>query len=112
MSRPWVPFPLYLSGAIGYMASPTWQAAADKDPALESKPVGTGPFVFKDYKPGESFTATKNPNYWNKPYPYLDEVEFRVIPDALTRSSRARGRRRRPDPHDERRHDQEVPGRA
>ena len=25
------------------------------------KPVGTGPFVFKDYKPGESFTATKNP---------------------------------------------------
>ena len=87
MKRPWVPFPLYLSGAIGYMASPTWQAAADGDPALESKPVGTGPFVFKDYKPGESFTATKNPNYWNKPYPYLDEVEFRVIPDALTRSS-------------------------
>ena len=30
MTRPWVPFPLYLSGAIGYMASPTWQAAADK----------------------------------------------------------------------------------
>ena len=94
------------------MASPTWQAAADTDPALESKPVGTGPFVFKDYKPGESFTATKNPNYWNKPYPYLDEVEFRVIPDALTRCLRARGRRRRPDPHDERRHDQEVPRRA
>ena len=69
------------------MASPTWLAAADKDPTLESKPVGTGPFVFKDYKPGESFTATKNPNYWNKPYPYLDEVEFRVIPDALTRAS-------------------------
>jgi peptide/nickel transport system substrate-binding protein len=87
MKRPWVPFPLYLSGAIGYMASPTWQAAADSDPALESKPVGTGPFVFKDYKPGESFTATKNPNYWNKPYPYLDEVEFRVIPDALTRAA-------------------------
>ena len=87
MSRPWVPFPLYLSGAIGYMASPTWQAAADSDPALEAKPVGTGPFVFKSYLPGESFTATKNPNYWNQPFPYLDEVEFRVIPDALTRSS-------------------------
>ena len=87
MKRSWVPFPIYLSGAIGYMASPTWQAAADSDAALEAKPVGTGPFVFKDYKPGESFTATKNPNYWNKPYPYLDEVEFRVIPDALTRAS-------------------------
>ena len=61
--------------------------AADADTALEAKPVGTGPFVFKDYKPGESFTATKNPNYWNKPYPYLDEVEFRVIPDGKTRAS-------------------------
>ena len=69
------------------IASPTWLAAADKDPTLESKPVGTGPFVFKDYKPGESFTATKNPDYWNKPYPYLDEFETRVIPDALTRAS-------------------------
>ena len=63
------------------------EAAADEDPTLEPKPVGTGPFVFKDYKPGESFDATKNPNYWNKPYPYLDEVEFRVIPDGKTRAS-------------------------
>jgi peptide/nickel transport system substrate-binding protein len=43
--------------------------------------------VFKDYKPGESFTATKNPTYWNQPYPFLDEYETRVIPDALTRAS-------------------------
>ena len=109
MSRPWVPFPLYLSGAIGYMASPTWQAAADSDPALEAKPVGTGPFVFKSYLPGESFTATKNPSYWNQPYPYLDEVEFRVIPDALTRSSALEARRHRHDPHHERRDHREVP---
>ena len=84
MKRSWVPFPIYLTGQIGYMASPTWMKAADADTALEAKPVGTGPFVFKDYKPGESFDATKNPNYWNKPYPYLDEVEFRVIPDGKT----------------------------
>ena len=87
MKRPWVVFPLYLAAQPGMIASPTWLAAADKDPTLESKPVGTGPFVFKDYKPGESFTATKNPDYWNKPYPYLDEFETRVIPDALTRAS-------------------------
>ena len=87
MKRPWVPFPIYLTGAIGYIASPTWLKAADADTALEAKPVGTGPFVFKDYKPGESFNATKNPNYWNKPYPYLDEVEYRVIPDGKTRAA-------------------------
>jgi ABC-type transport system substrate-binding protein len=87
MTRPWVPFPIYLAGQIGYMASPTWLAAADADVSLEPKAVGTGPFVFKDYKPGESFTATKNPTYWNQPYPFLDEYETRVIPDALTRAS-------------------------
>ncbi len=61
MSRPWVPFPIYLSAQIGYMASPTWLKAADADATLEAKPVGTGAFIFKDYKPGESFTATRNP---------------------------------------------------
>ena len=28
---------------------------------------------------------TKNPKYWKKPYPYLDALEFRPIPDALSR---------------------------
>ena len=60
-------------------------AAADADDELKAKPVGTGPFVFADYKPNEYFRATKNPNYWNQPYPYLDEIEFRPIPDALNR---------------------------
>ena len=112
MKRPWVVFPLYLAAQPGMIASPTWLAAADKDPTLESKPVGTGPFIFKDYKPGESFTATKNPDYWNKPYPYLDEFETRRHPRRPDPRVRARGRRRRPDPDHERRHDQEVPWRG
>ena len=28
---------------------------------------------------------TKNPDYWNKPFPYLDAIEFRPIPDGLNR---------------------------
>ena len=38
-------------------------------------------------KPGESFTATRYAEYWNQPYPYLEEYETRVIPDALTRAA-------------------------
>ena len=86
MKTPWVTFPeVLLIGQIDYIASPTWMAAADKDETLKSKPVGTGPFVYEDYKPNEFFKAKKNPSYWNKPYPYLDEIEFRPIPDALNR---------------------------
>ena len=85
VSRPWTTFPLYLTGQIGLIASPTWLKASDDDNALKAKPVGTGPFVFESYAPNESFKATRNPSYWNQPYPYLDAVEFRPIDDALSR---------------------------
>ncbi len=85
MKRPWVAFPVYLAGQIGYMGSPTWMKAADADKTLKPKPVGTGPFVFASYTPNDVFSAKKNPDYWNKPYPYLDEISFKVIPDALQR---------------------------
>ncbi|MEZ5216595.1 MAG: ABC transporter substrate-binding protein [Ilumatobacteraceae bacterium] len=85
VSKPWATFPFYLTGQLGYMASPTWLAASDTDEALRAKPVGTGPFIFEDYVPNEYFKAKKNPDYWNKPYPYLDSIEFRPIADGLTR---------------------------
>ncbi|HQZ35384.1 MAG TPA: ABC transporter substrate-binding protein [Ilumatobacteraceae bacterium] len=85
MNTPWEAFPFTLIGQAGMEASPTWLAASDTDDTLKSKPVGTGPFVYADYKADESFSMTKNPNYWNAPYPYLDSIEFRVIPDGLNR---------------------------
>jgi ABC-type transport system substrate-binding protein len=85
IKRPWTSFPLALIGQVGMIASPTWLAASDHDDALKARPVGTGPFVFEDYKPSEFFKAKRNPNYWGKPYPYLEAVEFRPIADALQR---------------------------
>jgi ABC-type transport system substrate-binding protein len=87
MKTPWVTFPEVLAiSQVRFIASPTWMKAADADATLKLKPVGTGPFVIEDYKPNEHFIAKKNPNYWNKPYPYLDEIEFRPIADALQRA--------------------------
>ena len=86
MKSPWVTFPAGLAvSQVAYIASPTWMKAADADPTLKLKPVGTGPFIIEDYKPNEYFKAKKNPTYWNQPYPYLDEIEFQPIPDALNR---------------------------
>lgn len=44
-------------------------------------PVGTGPFKFKEFKPGEKLVVEKNKDYWNNPYPYLDEVTFKIEAD-------------------------------
>jgi peptide/nickel transport system substrate-binding protein len=48
----------------------------------QTKAVGTGPFVFQEWKQGESMRFTKNPNYWQTGKPYLDEVVVNVRKDA------------------------------
>jgi peptide/nickel transport system substrate-binding protein len=49
-------------------------------------PVGTGPFIFSEWKAGEYVRVKRNPNYWRgTQYPYADEVVFRFIPDINTR---------------------------
>lgn len=49
-------------------------------------PIGTGPFKFKEWKKGSHIVLVRNPDYWKKGLPYLDEIVFRVIPDAASRA--------------------------
>lgn len=58
----------------GFMASPTAMKKYGKD--FSTHPVGTGPFVFKEWIPGNSLTVEKNPHYWEPGKPYLDRVVF------------------------------------
>jgi peptide/nickel transport system substrate-binding protein len=92
MDRSWTHFPLFLGGQPGYVASPTWLAAVDAGQASETEPVGSGPFVFAEYRPGDNFRMTRNEDYWlmapdNEPYPYLDEIEFVVQAENQTRDN-------------------------
>ena len=47
-------------------------------------PIGTGPFIFKEWVPGNRFVMVRNDNYWGTK-PDLSEVTFRVIPDDASR---------------------------
>ncbi len=49
--------------------------------SYNSAPVGTGPFVFSEHKPGELYRLSRNENYWQDAYPYLDQIVYRVLPD-------------------------------
>jgi peptide/nickel transport system substrate-binding protein len=50
-----------------------------------SRPVGTGPFRFKSFTPGERSVFTRNEEYWQAGKPYLDELTFININDDAAR---------------------------
>ena len=52
-----------------------------------NKPVGTGAFVFKEWKKGEYILLERNPDYWEPAKPYLDKLIFRIVPDAAARAA-------------------------
>jgi len=47
-------------------------------------PIGTGPFIFKEWAPGNRLVMVRNDNYWGT-NPTVSEVTFRVIPDDASR---------------------------
>jgi peptide/nickel transport system substrate-binding protein len=51
---------------------------------MRSRPIGTGPFKFTEFKPNERIAVTRNPDYWKKGRPYLDGIEYTIIPNRST----------------------------
>lgn len=60
-------------------------AIESKKENFKSEPVGTGPFMFKEWKRNDSITLVKNPNYWEQGLPKMETVIVRSIPDNSAR---------------------------
>jgi peptide/nickel transport system substrate-binding protein len=52
---------------------------------MRIKPIGTGPFKFVEFKSNESIRLVRNADYWKKGQPYLDGIEWRIVPNRSTR---------------------------
>src|SRR4051794_9185059 len=51
---------------------------------MRQHPVGTGPFKFVSYKPNEAIKLARNTQYWKPERPYLDGIEWTIIPNRST----------------------------
>jgi peptide/nickel transport system substrate-binding protein len=72
---PYAPFPTLFAG---YQAKIVPKDNIDK---LTTQPVGTGPFKFVEYLPGDRLVLAKNPDYFRSGDPKIDKVVFRIIPE-------------------------------
>jgi peptide/nickel transport system substrate-binding protein len=50
---------------------------------LARSPIGTGPFIFQEWVPGQRVTLVANAGYYEG-RPYLDRYIYRIIPDSST----------------------------
>jgi peptide/nickel transport system substrate-binding protein len=51
---------------------------------MRTRPIGTGPFKFVEFKPNESVKVARNPDYWKPGRPYLDGIEYTLMSTPAT----------------------------
>ncbi|HXF83695.1 MAG TPA: ABC transporter substrate-binding protein, partial [bacterium] len=81
------PSPLLLAnlgGGVAAILSPAAVQRAGDRFAVAPVGAGSGPYMFKEWRRGDSILIERNPHYWG-PKPVFEEVLFRVVPDAGTR---------------------------
>src|SRR5712671_5186628 len=61
-----------------------YKGGASRDAPANLKPVGTGPYKFVDFKPGDLVTGERNPNYHLPNRPYFDTIEMKGGGDAVS----------------------------
>lgn len=54
--------------------------AAENVATIATNPVGTGPFMFSEWRQGDQITLTRNPDYWGTPVA-LEAATFKFISD-------------------------------
>jgi peptide/nickel transport system substrate-binding protein len=84
------PFPAFLKAfevsSAPIMPAHVYEGTDYKQNPKNATPIGTGPFKFEEWVKGSHIHLVKNEDYYLEGKPYLDDIYFRVIPDAASRA--------------------------
>ena len=84
MKSGWTTFPITMAEQqICFVFAPSMLKLPNQG---SDHPIGTGPFVFKEWKVNDHFTAVANKDYWRPGLPYLSQVTIKPIPDEQARA--------------------------
>jgi peptide/nickel transport system substrate-binding protein len=73
-----------IGGALGAILSPAAVQRAGARFAQAPVGAGSGPYLFKEWRRGDTILLERNNSYWGKRGAF-EEIAFRVVPDAGTR---------------------------
>jgi peptide/nickel transport system substrate-binding protein len=80
-------FPRQVADYLTYIGSPAAITAAGSQTNYTDKPVGAGPFILKQWVRDSQATYVRNPNYWNSPRPYVDQLVIKTVLDETQRKN-------------------------
>jgi peptide/nickel transport system substrate-binding protein len=87
LKQPFGPFiGIFEVGSLPMIPKHIYEGTDFKTNPANNTPVGTGPFMFKEWQKGSFIKLVKNPSYHVKGKPNIDEIYWHVIPDAAARS--------------------------
>lgn len=83
LARPYGPF-------LQLLATPPasifpMEYTKSKGDQFQRAPIGSGPFKVVNWEPNKQITLEKNASYFEKGVPFLDKVEYRILPEEATR---------------------------
>lgn len=82
LKEPTPPFLDYMAQPFNYMVR---REAVEKFGDLRREEAGTGPFYLKSWNEKISYKLARNPDYFIKGVPYLDEVNVVIVLDSASR---------------------------
>jgi peptide/nickel transport system substrate-binding protein len=86
LSSPFAPILLYLSTTLYGAIIPKhiYEGTDILENPANMEPIGTGPYIFKEWVHGDHITVVRNPNYFKEGLPYLNTIIHKIIPDAVS----------------------------
>lgn len=91
LKQPFAAFPSAIaSGYFGIASPEAIKAAGAAYGTPASTAVGTGPFIFKQWRSGDRIVLEKNPNYWKQGFPKSEQLVMRFTTDPAARLAQLR----------------------
>jgi peptide/nickel transport system substrate-binding protein len=89
LNYPYAPFSKLMASSIFAWIMPREGVDGGYDPA--KRIIGSGPFTFESYQPDVAINLKRNPEWFEKGRPYIDNVKIAIVPDPAQRLAQFSG---------------------